>query len=347
MASTSQGGQEAGRVDHALRRPRGWCWGWTCGRCRIRRPNRVRPRRAPRPAPPATTAAPVRRTTTPTVHTVTFAAMIPSTNHDRRIGCRAVEHSDHRADQDRAEDEERHQRARRGRSKDPEPTPGTARPTAARTPSSRTGCPCGRRSPAGCPAAARPRLQLPSDRSRTDTDGAGVHALPGALRTTASTSTTASALSGRRRAEGDRPSGAVQQGGEGNGRQHLSQLTDDPGQLGEQRYPARRRTSAGSAPGRRRTPSRRRRRPGPGPGGRGQVACAKASSSCPATSSRPADHEHGAGAPAVDQQAGRDLQRHVDRDLDEDEHRERARADLEALRRRRARRRRTWCAASP
>src|SRR3954463_6341506 len=81
--------------------------------------------------------------------------------------------------------------------------------------------------------------------SRAETAGAGLQVPRGPLRTTANVTAAASMLAaaaarpprgararGARRTERDRPAGGVQQGDEGHGRENLTELTEDAGELG-------------------------------------------------------------------------------------------------------------------
>src|SRR3954449_10850612 len=187
--------------------------------------------------------------------------------------------------------------------------------------------------------------------SRAETGGAGRHAPPGALRTTASVSPAAAALAAAARARGGapppppprcrprrggqgerrRPAGPVQQADERHGREDLSDLAEDRGQLGHQRYPR-----AGEPAG----DERQYRNEDDA------VTCAdeNASQDGHGQGRREREHELPRGEEpargrqydprpeAVDEQPAGDLRGGVDGDLEEHEGGERGRADREPLR---------------
>ena len=167
--------------------------------------------------------------------------------------------------------------------------------------------------------------------SRAGTAGAGVHVPRGPFRTTARVSAAASMLAAAAAAERGRPAERVQQGEERHGRQDLPDLTEDAGQLRDQRDAAGG-EPAGDEPQDRHEHHGVARAHHDAGQHHERQGRRERQQQLPAGEQGAAQHQHGARAPAVHQEAARQLGRDVDRDLEEDERRQRGRADPEAVR---------------
>ena len=163
-----------------------------------------------------------------------------------------------------------------------------------------------------------PDLRAAGGRSpRSDTVGRRRPARPGALRTTASTSTAPSALPAAAAPKAADQPAPCSSAANGIADSTWPSWPKIAGQLGRHRHPAGREPARDQREHRRRTRSRRPCRPAPGPARRAAGRSRRRAASWPGDQQHTADHEHRPRAEAVDQQTGRDLRRDVDRDLDE------------------------------